>query len=164
MPSWDPHVRLEEVQGDGVEAEVLYPTICLSIFGNRDLGFVSACMDAYNRWLVDFCSVAPTRFKGVGLIVMNDIEIACAQLEGVRKLGLDGVMVPLRPQTDLSYSSDVYDPVWERAEALELPVTMHIFTEPHSAPPVIWPKLRRVGHQAGKHSANHRRNGVQRGV
>ncbi len=132
--AWDPHVRLDEVQRDGVEAEVLYPTICLSIFGNRDLGFVSGCMDVYNRWLVDFCSVAPTRFKGVGLIVTNDIDLACAQLEGVRKLGLDGVMVPLRPQTDLSYSSDVYDPLWERAQALELPVTMHIFTEPQSAP------------------------------
>jgi predicted TIM-barrel fold metal-dependent hydrolase len=132
--AWDPQVRLEAVQRDGVEAEVLYPTICLSIFGNRDLGFVSACMDAYNRWLMDFCSVAPTRFKGVGLIVMNDIEMACAQLERVRELGLSGVMVPLRPQTDVSYSSDRYDPVWERAEALELPLTMHIFTEPQSAP------------------------------
>lgn len=132
--SWDPQVRLEAIQRDGVEAEVLYPTISLSIFGNRDLGFVSACMEAYNRWLVDFCSVAPSRFKGVGLIMMNDIGMACAQVERVRQLGLSGVMVPLRPQTDVSYSSDVYDPVWARAQALDLPVTMHIFTEPQNAP------------------------------
>jgi predicted TIM-barrel fold metal-dependent hydrolase len=128
--SWDPRVRLEAVQRDGVEAEVLYPTICLSIFGNRDLPFVSACMDAYNRWLVDFCSVAPNRFKGVGLIVMNDIDMACGQLERICELGLSGVMVPLRPQTDVPYSSDIYDPVWARAQDLDLPVTMHIFTEP----------------------------------
>lgn len=132
--AWDPVVRVEAIQRDGVEAEVLYPTICLSIFGNQDLGFLWACMDAYNRWLVDFCSVAPSRFKGVGLIVMNDIEMACSQLEHVRQIGLSGVMVPLRPQTDAAYSSGVYDPVWERAQALELPVTMHIFTEPQKAP------------------------------
>jgi predicted TIM-barrel fold metal-dependent hydrolase len=132
--AWDPSARLDAIQRDGVEAEVLYPTICLSIFSNRDLDFVSACMDAYNRWLVEFCSVAPSRFKGVGLIVMNNVEMACSQLERVHALGLSGVMVPLRPQTDVSYSSAVYDPVWERAEALELPVTMHIFTEPQSTP------------------------------
>ena len=133
--AWDPHARLQAIEADGVQAEVLYPTVCLGIFGHTDLEFVSACMDAYNRWLVDFCAAEPKRFRGVGLIVMNDIQMACAQLQRVHELGLSGVMIPLRPQTDVPYSSDTYDPVWALAQALELPVTMHIFTEPQRRSP-----------------------------
>jgi predicted TIM-barrel fold metal-dependent hydrolase len=132
--AWDARARLEAIEADGVEAEVLYPTICLSIFSQRDLDYVSACMDAYNRWLVDFCAVDPKRFKGVGLVVMNDVELACSQVERIAELGLSGVMVPLRPQTDVPYSTDAYDPFWARAQALGLPVTMHIFTEPQRGP------------------------------
>src|SRR5579863_288898 len=35
--AWDPRARIEAVEADGVQAEVLYPTVCLSIFSHADL-------------------------------------------------------------------------------------------------------------------------------
>ena len=133
--AWDAAARVAAIEADGVQAEVLYPTVALSIYSNPDSGFVGACMDAYNRWLVDFCAVEPLRFKGVGLISLHDVADACRQVDRVAALGMSGVMFPLRPHIDLPYSDDAYDPLWARVQALGLPVTMHLFTDPQATRP-----------------------------
>jgi predicted TIM-barrel fold metal-dependent hydrolase len=127
--AWDPSVRLEAIRMDGVEAEVLYPTISLRNYGLSDPGFLEACLEAYNRWLADFCRYDPARFKGIGMIALEDIDRSVAQLHRVRELGLAGAMIPLRPDSRRPYSSDDYDPFWAAAEALGLPITLHIATQ-----------------------------------
>ncbi|HEV2368551.1 MAG TPA: hypothetical protein VGR90_01670, partial [Acidimicrobiales bacterium] len=50
---YDPAARLEEMDRDGVDAEVLYPTPRLSnaIVANRDPEYHLAMVRAYNDWL-----------------------------------------------------------------------------------------------------------------
>ena len=49
----DPAARLVEMEQDGVDAEVLYPTPRLSqaVFANPDAEFHLACVRAYNDWM-----------------------------------------------------------------------------------------------------------------
>ena len=41
--AWDPHERLKDLALDGVSAEVLYPTLGLSIFSLDDAALQEAC-------------------------------------------------------------------------------------------------------------------------
>src|SRR5262249_16281253 len=79
----------------------------------------------------------PGRFKGVGMVALDDVGAAVEKLRRVKELGLAGAMVPLRPYSDVSYTTDHYDPFWAAAESLALPVTMHVFTEPNSLAPGV---------------------------
>lgn len=85
---WDPAQRLQDQDIDGIGAEVLYPTIGLSLLAVEDVPFQKALTAAYNTWLADFCADAPDRLIGLALICVDDIEWSVQELERTRKLGL----------------------------------------------------------------------------
>src|SRR4051812_5986554 len=55
----DPTARLGEMAVDGVSAEVLYPTLTLSLFDLDDARLQEVCFRIYNDWLIEYCQVAP---------------------------------------------------------------------------------------------------------
>ena len=62
----DPAARLEEMDEDGVDAEVLYPTPRLSqgVFAYEDADFHHALVQAYNDWLVGVRRVRADALRG----------------------------------------------------------------------------------------------------
>ena len=62
----DPAARLEEMDEDGVDAEVLYPTPRLSqgVFAYQDADFHHALVQAYNDWLVGVRRVRADAVRG----------------------------------------------------------------------------------------------------
>jgi predicted TIM-barrel fold metal-dependent hydrolase len=126
---WDPHARLKELAIDGVDAEVLYPTIAMRFFTIEDIPFGNACIRAYNSFAADFCRSVPDRFRAVGVIMLDDIPAAVAELERCRDLGLRGAMIAVYPDSSKPYHDPEYDPFWQAAERLGLPVSLHVSTE-----------------------------------
>ncbi len=65
---YDPVVRLTEMDKDGVDAEVLYPTPRLSqgVAANQDPELHHLMVSAYNDWLSEYAGEAPARFAGSG--------------------------------------------------------------------------------------------------
>src|ERR1700746_2308448 len=61
---WDPVERLKDQDIDGVQAEVLYTTLGMTLFGLHDADLQRACFKAYNDWLSEFCSHNPKRLIG----------------------------------------------------------------------------------------------------
>jgi hypothetical protein len=57
---YDPKVRLDDLSRDGVDAEVLYPTIGMQMYPVADADFQWALFRTYNTWLGE-SSAAPTR-------------------------------------------------------------------------------------------------------
>ena len=125
---WDPHERQKEMAQDNVSAEVLYPTLGLGLFALDDPKMQAACFEVYNDWIADYCAVAPDRLLGVGMIATHDIKTAVAELERSHKAGLRGALVWQTPRPDLPFKSGHYDALWEAAEALDMPVSLHILT------------------------------------
>jgi len=124
---WDPHARLADQDRDGVDAEILYPTVGMPLCNHEDLDFKKACMDAYNRWIAAYCSAHPDRLIGIGQTPMRTPEEGIADLQQIKALGLKGVMLPGHPgQAD--YDSPIYDPFWEAAIDSGLPLSFHILT------------------------------------
>jgi len=136
---WDPKARLADQDRDGVAAEVVYPTVGMALCNHRDLDYKRACMQAYNRWIAEFCSEAPRRLVGIGQTAMRTPEEGIADLREIAALGLQGVMMPGNPGFE-DYDHPAYDPFWDEAVELGMPLSFHVLTTRDTSP-VRGPKL-----------------------
>lgn len=125
---FDPKKRLAEAAVDGVRAEVLYPTLAMSLFGLDDAALQEACFRVYNDWIVEYCQVAPKRLLGIACISLYNIDNALTELERCRKAGLRGAMVWQVPHPDLPFTGDHYERFWAAAQEMGMPVSLHILT------------------------------------
>jgi len=126
--AYQPAEFLRENEEDGVWGSVIYPTAGLQLFRVPDLALLSACFRAYNDWLADFCRTAPARLRGIALINVEDVEEAVRELGRARKLGLTGAMITVAPPEERSYDQAMYEAFWAAAEALAMPISLHIDT------------------------------------
>ena len=124
---WDPEARIADQDRDGVAAEIIYPTVGMMICNHPDFDYKKACFDAYNLWMAEYCAAHPDRLFGVGQTAMRSVEEGIKDLEAIKACGFKGVMMPGNPAVE-DYDSPVYDPLWEAAVALELPLSFHILT------------------------------------
>jgi predicted TIM-barrel fold metal-dependent hydrolase len=135
---WDPSVRVADQQRDGVAAEVIYPTVGMVLCNHPDFDYKKACFDAYNRWIAEYCEFEPARLLGCGQTAMRSVAEGIADLKAIKALGLRGVMMPGEP-AEADYDSEIYNPFWEAAIELELPLSFHILTGPSG--PVRGPRI-----------------------
>jgi predicted TIM-barrel fold metal-dependent hydrolase len=124
---WDPEARMADQDRDGVAAEVIYPTVGMLLCNHKDYDYKKACFDAYNQWIAVYCSAHPDRLIGTGQTAMRSVEEGIADLRRIKDLGLKGVMMPGNPQVE-DYDSLIYDPFWEAAIDMGLPLSFHILT------------------------------------
>ena len=129
---YDPHRRVEDLALDGVDGEVIFPTVSIPVFRTRSDALLNAIFRAYNSWLSEFCSVYPNRTKGIALINVEDVEEAVRELRRSRSMGLVGGMISSDPNPDPNsyqmYQLPKYEPIWATAEELAMPLCMHVGT------------------------------------
>ncbi len=124
---WDAKARLADQDRDGVAAELVYASVGMLLCGHPDLDYKNACFHAYNRWLQGFCADAPTRVFGLGQTALRTPEESIKDFERIKAMGFVGVMMPGNPGI-ADFDDPMWDPLWEAAVALELPVSFHILT------------------------------------
>lgn len=125
---YDPKARLQEMAEDGVTAEVLYPTLGLRLFAIEDAEAQEACFRISNDWLIEYCQVAPEHLVGIAMISLYNVKNAIKELERCKKEGLKGALIWQVPPEHLPFTSDYYDPFWEAAQKLDMPVNLHILS------------------------------------
>jgi predicted TIM-barrel fold metal-dependent hydrolase len=127
--AYDPTERIRAQEEDGVEAEVLYTSLGMPLFGLQDTELQRECFRAYNDWLAEYCSHSPKRLVGTALITLSDIPKAIAELQRARQAGLRGAQIwGSTPVEYPSYDNPVYDPFWQAACDLDIPLSLHIGT------------------------------------
>ncbi len=126
--SWDPTARLKDMAIDGVDAEVIYPSLGMRMFKLQDLPFLHACVRAYNEWAADFCAVHPRQLKAVAMAPVDDMTWAVAELRRVAKRGLCGAMIPGTPAPGQGFDTACHDPLWAAAQELGMPISLHVTT------------------------------------
>jgi predicted TIM-barrel fold metal-dependent hydrolase len=119
--------RLADMDRDGIDQAVVYPTVSMGLFNVADRALARELANAYNRWIADFCATCPDRLNAVGVVIPSDPDQAAADLALCRELGHVQVLVPL--QADGKDLGDPFwEPIWERANALGMPVGAHAFS------------------------------------
>src|SRR5713101_188133 len=124
---WDPEARMRDQERDGIDGEILYPTVGMAICNHKDRDFMKACFDAYNLWIAEYVSPHPDRLFGIGQTAMRSPADGIADLKKIKSLGLRGVMLPGFPG-EQDYESSIYDAFYETAIELGLPLSFHILT------------------------------------
>jgi uncharacterized protein len=137
---WDPEARLADQDRDGVSAEILYPTVGMMLCNHPDFDFKHACFQAYNRWIAEYSGAHPDRLLGIGQTAMRSVEDGIADLESIKALGLRGVMLPGNP-AGADYNDARWDPFYEAAVGLQLPLSFHILTSTQDQAKTRGPRL-----------------------
>ena len=103
---WDPRLRAADQDRDGVDAEILYPTVGMVLCNHPDLAYKRTYMQAYNRWIAEYCAADPARLIGCGQTALRTPEEGIEDLREIARLGLRGVMLPGVPG-----QADYHDPI-----------------------------------------------------
>jgi predicted TIM-barrel fold metal-dependent hydrolase len=120
--------RLEDMDADGVDAEILFPPqrTVGHWLGDADDDLVRAGIDAYNNFLFEeFCAPDPDRLIGAAQIPSTGIDDAVDALRKAKARGARTVVISCWPSGGESISTED-DPFWAAAADEELPVCIHI--------------------------------------
>ena len=80
---------------------------------------------AHNRHMAEFCQ-GDDRLMGVGVIPLDDADLAIAELDFILAKGLEAVWVPHRPCGDKSPGHVDLDPFWARLAESGVPFVLHV--------------------------------------
>jgi predicted TIM-barrel fold metal-dependent hydrolase len=125
---WDPAFRVADQDRDGVQAEVIYTSMGMPLFGLDDAELRASCFRAFNDWASEYCSYDLKRLIPLGLITLEDIPGAVAELQRIAKKGVKGAMIWAEPPSERPYSDPGYEPFWAAAADLNMPLSLHILT------------------------------------
>ncbi|MGZ4691826.1 MAG: amidohydrolase family protein [Acidimicrobiia bacterium] len=140
--------RLEDMDIDGVAAEILFPPqrTMSHFLGDDDDDFVLVGVEAYNNFLFEeFCAPDPKRLVGVAQIPSLGIDTSIDALRKAKARGAKGVLISNWPSGGSSRSPDD-DPFWAAAGDDGMPVAVHIN--------IISRKQRAAGRKAAAKSGN----------
>jgi hypothetical protein len=122
----DPTARLLDMDAEGIDQAVLYPSIGLYAAAIDDPVAAVAVARAYNDWLASYCAAAPRRLFGAALLPMQDPVAAAAELRrAVSELGFPAAFVRPNPCLGRSLSHPAFESLWDAAEELHVPIGIH---------------------------------------
>ena len=124
----DPHLRLRDLDTDGVEAEILFPNYGMALFGIDDIETQQESFKLYNDWISNFCKTDSKRLYGVPCVSVYDIKGGIKEMQRGHDMGLKGAMLWQVPDPRLPFTSEHYEPLWAACAEANQPVICHILT------------------------------------
>ena len=125
--SFDTRARLEDMDLDGIYAQVLYPSVTLTgaatYADERELQL--SCVRAYNEWMLEFCEGSKGRLIPQAIIPTTGVKDALAEMHWALDHGHRGAIVSAYPNGSLE-SSPEDAAFWEDAAESATPVSIHI--------------------------------------
>lgn len=141
--SGDAKERVELLDRENLDRCVLYPTIGLVWECElEDPELTLAYQRAYNRWIADFCRDTNGRLVPIAQLTLLDPEGSADELERAVADGCRGGFVSQFTHTKKAHGTPDHDALWERAQALGVPMAIHPTLEPFWAAPV---RFKRIG-------------------
>jgi len=137
--AWDHEERIRVLEGDGIAGEIIFPDgiteMNMPPFGAglslpTDARIVPELQwegaRAHNRWLAEFCAMAPERRAGVALApICWDVDEAVREIRWVREHGLRGILIPSLWGRCDPYHHPKYEPIWAACEDLGVVIHLH---------------------------------------
>ena len=123
-----PEEHIKDMDIDGIDVSILYPTAGLQLFKLPDSELLTAIFGTYNDWLAEFCQASPKRLMGIAMINLDDVQVGVRELERCKKLGFIGAMITAYPPEGRRYDKPEYEPMWAAAQDLDMPLSLHFST------------------------------------
>ena len=129
-----PEERVSALALDGVDAEILFPNLGLTVWATPDSKFSQMMCGAWNDWAWETFGAYNDRLAPMAAIASGDIKGAIKEIERCAKLGFRGLSLPCKPiwgppnHEDLNYNLPDFDPLWACVQDVDLPITFHVST------------------------------------
>ena len=123
---FDPHARIPDMDGEGIDAAFLYPSLGLFLGSMKDPEFAAAACRAYNRWLADYCKPYPQRLFGAAMLPMQSVEAAVKEMRfAAKELGFRAGFIRPNPYNGHTLHDPDYDPLWTEAQEINFSIGIH---------------------------------------
>ncbi len=125
---YDVAERLKDQDIDGLDGEVVYPSVLFNVYQVANREILNATFTSYNDWVADYCKEAPDRLFALSCLQLYDLDEAIAEMDRAKQLGCVGTCIPASAPPSMLYSDKAYDKFWAAAQEMGQPLNMHIFT------------------------------------
>src|SRR5438270_8624781 len=117
----DPKARLTDMEREGIDVSVVFPTLFLVWPLADNPVLVRAMCRAYNDWIAAKCAASGGRIRWVATVPVPYVEGAVAEVEHAAKVGASGVMT-LGTAGHLKLDDRRIDPFYAAAQMHAQPV------------------------------------------
>ena len=121
----DPKARLQDMDHEGIDVSVLFPTMFLVWPLADSPALARALCRSYNDWIAVKCDASGGRIRWVATVPLPDVEGSVAEIEHAAKLGACGVMT-LGTAGSMKLDDRRMDPFHAAAQMHALPVCVHV--------------------------------------
>ncbi len=119
-----PEMRLEDLDADGVDAEIIYGILGTNL-RIHDSEMTAWVYQVYNDWAADFAKRSdPHRIFPLAAIPYHDPAAATAELRRCAELGFKGGDLPVKRLAYPLWHRSWY-PVWEASAECDFPISFH---------------------------------------
>ena len=123
--SYDPYERLKVMDDERIDQALLFPSMHLLWGDIRDPAVSAETCRAYNNWMSDFCKASPERLFAMGIVPLQDVNLAIKEARRLKDIGLQGFMSRPERFAGLALYDSVCDPLWDIASEDNLAVAIH---------------------------------------
>ena len=124
--TYDPDARLKAMDQDGITAAILYPNFARTFIGmwltditgeakKLDSELAVACIQAYNDFIAEFAATDAKRLVPIGMVPMESVETAVAEIKRMAKKGIRGGLIPPDPGKGRFWNDPQFEPIWKTA-------------------------------------------------
>ena len=120
----DVNARIEALDAENIDVQVIYPTLFLAYPLASDPALATALCSSYNRWMGDTLS-GNERLKWAGVVNLDDIPGAVRVVQEARSLGASAIMV-LGTAGDRMLDDPALLPFYEAMAEADLTLGVHV--------------------------------------
>ena len=140
--------RIHDMDKEGVDAQVLYPTVGGQILGKpfKDTKLLAAVCRAYNNWSLEYCGNAPDRLCMAAMLPIQDPVLAIEEARRTAQKGASCFYIRPNPVQGRNLYHKNYESLWTALEDINKPICIHDSGSPY------WPSF---GERMDTHTSGH---------
>ena len=125
--SFDLPKRCQDLDRDGIDAEVIYPNRGLLMWTSPDTAMQTAMCRVWNDWAIEVFGPSQQHSVPTAAIAPQDVDAAVQEVQRVAKKGYKTVFLPVTVP-EQPYNLTLYDPLWAAIQETGMPISFHVGT------------------------------------
>ena len=145
---FDAASRIQDMDDQGVDAQVIYPTVGGQLLGKpfHDPELLAACCRAFNDWSLEYCAHDTERLRMAAMLPIQSVDHAIEEARRTSEKGAACFYVRPNPVAGRNLYHEDYEPLWDTIEDIGKPICLHDSGSPY---------LPSFGERMDTHTAGH---------